>query len=361
MVWVKRLFIASVGLALISVLAFNLFKAQIATFAFNRVLDQRVGTDPSLELPDGLHVYLCGTGSPMPDATRAGPCLGVIAGTRAFVFDVGSGGARNLGSMGFPTQRLEAVYLTHLHSDHIDGLGELLTISWIAGSRTEPTPVRGPEGTQEVVDGFNAAYRLDSTYRVAHHGTTVANPNGFGGLAEEIRIPAGPGGELVVLDEDDLKITAIRVDHAPIEPAFGYRIDYKDRSVSISGDTIYQPRFVAASKDVDVMLHEALDVEMVEAIGRKLDERGLTNPAKIFSDILDYHTDPEEAARAAQEAGAASLIYYHIVPQLPVKILESVWLGDSRSIFSGNITVGEDGLIVSLPAGSDKINQSRAL
>ena len=177
MVWGKRLLIAAVGLVVVALIAFNLFKTQIASAAFNRVLDQRVGADPSLELPDGLHVYLCGTGSPMPDATRAGPCLGVLAGTRAFVFDVGSGGARNLGAMGFPTQRLESVYLTHLHSDHIDGLGELLTISWIGGSRSTPTPVRGPVGTQEVVDGFNAAYRLDSTYRVAHHGTTVANPN----------------------------------------------------------------------------------------------------------------------------------------------------------------------------------------
>lgn len=361
MVWVKRLLMAVAGVVFLALLGFNLFKTQIASAAFNRVLDQRVGADPSLDLPDGLHVYLCGTGSPMPDATRAGPCLGVLAGTRAFVFDVGSGGARNLGSMGFPTQRLESVYLTHLHSDHIDGLGELLTISWIGGSRTEPTPVRGPKGTQEVVDGFNAAYRLDSTYRVAHHGTTVANPNGFGGIAEEISIPAGPGGQLVILDDADLKITVIRVDHAPIEPAFGYRIDYKDRSVSISGDTIYQSRFVSASEGVDVMLHEALDIEMVEAIGSKLGERGLTNPAKIFSDILDYHTDPEEAARAAQEAGATSLIYYHIVPQLPVKILESVWLGNSRSIFDGKITVGQDGLIVSLPAGSDKIKHTRAL
>lgn len=361
MIWARRVGIVLLGLAVAVILAFNLFKAQIASAVFNRVLDQRVGVDPSLELPDGLHVYLCGTGSPMPDATRAGPCLGVMAGTRAFVFDVGSGGTRNLGSMGFPTDRLEAVYLTHLHSDHIDGLGELLTIAWIAGSRTQPIPVRGPTGTQEVVDGFNAAYRLDSTYRVAHHGTKVANPGGFGGAPEEIEIPAGPNGQLVVLDEGDLKITAIRVAHAPIEPAFGYRVDYKDRSVSISGDTIYQKRFVAASKDVDVMLHEALDREMVEAIGAKLGERGLENPAKIFSDILDYHTDPEEAARAAEEAGAVQLIYYHIVPQLPVKLLEALWLGDAKSIFDGDITVGSDGLVISLPAASDKVLKRQAL
>ena len=130
-----------------------------------------------------------------------------------------------------------------------------------------------------------------------------------------------------MLDEGDLKITAVRVSHAPIEPAFGYRIDYKGRSISISGDTIYQQNFIASSKGVDLMLHEALSKKMVGVIGDTLEERGLQNPAKIFDDILDYHTDPEEAAKAAQEAGAGELVLYHIVPQLPVKILESVFLG----------------------------------
>jgi len=359
MTWLKRLLIVVAGLLVVAIVGFNLFKTQIAERVFHRAIDQNAGIDRSAALPDGLHIYLCGTGSPMPDATRAGPCLGVLAGDQAFVFDVGSGGVRNLGSMGFPTARLESVYLTHLHSDHIDGLGELLMMSWIGGSRTKPTPVRGPVGTVEVVGGFNTAYRLDSTYRVAHHGPDVANPNGFGGAPDEIIIPAGPGGQLVVLDEGDLKITAIRVDHAPIEPAFGYRIDYKDRSISISGDTIYQPRFVAASQGVDLMLHEALNKEMVQTIGTKLGERGLTNPEKIFADILDYHTDPEEAARAAQEAGVAHLVYYHIVPQLPVKMLEPVFLGDSKSVFDGKITVGADGMIFSLPSGSEKIEKRK--
>ncbi len=359
MTWLKRILIGIVGLLVIGVVGFNLFKTQIAERAFHRAIDQNAGVDRSADLPDGLHVYLCGTGSPMPDATRAGPCLGVLAGDQAFVFDVGSGGVRNLGSMGFPIARLESVYLTHLHSDHIDGLGELLMMSWIGGSRSTQTPVRGPVGTAEVVGGFNTAYRLDSTYRIAHHGTEVANPNGFGGAPEEIVIPSGPGGQLVVFDEGEVKITAIRVEHAPIEPAFGYRIDYKDRSISISGDTIYQPRFVAASQGVDMMLHEALNKEMVQTIGAKLGERGLSNPEKIFADILDYHTDPEEAARAAQEAGVDHLVYYHIVPQLPVKMLESVFLGDSKKIFDGKMTVGADGMIFSLPAGSDKIRKSK--
>ncbi|MEL7283432.1 MAG: MBL fold metallo-hydrolase [Pseudomonadota bacterium] len=355
----RRIFFALIVLALLGFLAFNTFKIQIAERAFLRAVDQNVGVDPSEELPDGLHVYICGSGSPMPDATRAGPCLGILAGRRGFVFDVGSGGARNLGAMGFPMANIETVYLTHLHSDHIDGLGELLLMSWINASRTEPTPVRGPAGTIEVVTGFNTAYRLDSTYRLAHHGIEVANPAGYGGAPEEITIPQGPGGQSVVFEDTDLKITAIRVGHAPIEPAFGYRVDYKGRSLTLSGDTIYHPGFVAASQGADLMLHEALNKKMVQAIGAKMAEVGIENGRRIFHDILDYHTDPEEAAQAAQEAGVDQLVFYHIVPQLPVKLLEGVFVGDSKKIFDGKITVGQDGMIFSLPAGTDEIRRSR--
>ena len=174
MTWLKRGAIGLVTLIVLAFIGFNLFKDRIVERAFQRAIDQNAGIDRSAAFPDGLHVYMCGTGSSMPDATRAGPCLGVLAGQRAFVFDIGSGGSRNLGSMGFPMARIDSVYLTHLHSDHIDGLGELLLLSWMNGNRANPTPVRGPRGAAEVVNGFNAAYRLDSTYRVAHHGPAVA-------------------------------------------------------------------------------------------------------------------------------------------------------------------------------------------
>ena len=357
MTWITRILMSLVGLVIVAILGFNLFKTQIASRAFDRAIEENAGIDRSAALADGLYVYMCGTGSPMPDPSRAGPCLGVLAGDEVFIFDVGAGGPRNLGTMGFPTARLRGVYLTHLHSDHIDGLGELLLNSWIAGSRTAPTPIAGPVGTQTVVDGFNTVYQIDSTYRVAHHGTEVANPDGFGGTATEIEIPAGGDGQLVVLEEGDLRITAIRVDHEPIEPAFGYRIDYKGRSVSISGDTVYSSGFIEGSEGVDLMFHEALNREMVAKIGTKLGERGQANGEKIFADILDYHTSPEEAARAAQEAGAEQLVLYHIVPQLPSEMLEPVFLGEAKSEFDGPITVGQDGMIFSLPAGTDKIER----
>lgn len=355
MVWVRRVIIAMAVLAILVLAGISLFKKQIAMAAFNRAIGQNVGVDRSAEFPDGLHVYICGSGSPMSDPTRAGPCLGVLAGDRAYVFDAGSGGSRNLGAMGFPWDRLETVYLTHLHSDHIDGLGELLLQSWIAGNRKAPTPIVGPVGTTEMVGGFNIAYRIDSTYRLAHHGMEVADPAGFGGVPTEVTLPAGPDGSSIVFEDGDLRITALRVDHSPIEPAFGYRIDYKDRSVSISGDTVFHPAFNAASKDVDLIFHEALNKDMVRAIGEKFGERGVTNGEKIFFDIIDYHTSPEEAAKAAQEANAGHLVLYHLVPPLPVKLVETVFIGDARSHFDGPITIGQDGMIFSLPAGSDKI------
>ncbi len=360
MIWFKRGAIAIAALAVIAILAFNIFKKPIANAIFDRVVAERVGVDATADLPDGLHVYICGAGAPMPDATRAGPCLGVLAGDRAYIFDIGSGGSRNLGSMGFPFARLESVFLTHLHSDHIDGLGELMVLSWVGGSRKSQTPIVGPVGTQRVVDGFNMAYAIDATYRTAHHGTEVADPQGFGGVATEVVLPAGPAGQAIVFEDELLKITALRVEHAPVEPAFGYRIDYKDRSISISGDTIYHPSFVAASKGVDVMLHEALDPEMITAMGDVLAERGQANTAKIFEDILDYHASPEDAARSAQDAGADQLILYHLVPPLPVKLMETIFLDGTKAEFDGEITVAQDGLMITLPAGTDRIETSKA-
>lgn len=353
------LFIAIiVGLAFVGL---QVFKPQIGQSLFERAIENQAGVDRSADLPDGLHVYVCGSGSPLGDPTREGPCLAVLAGQKAFVFDVGSGTPRNLGLMGFPLDRLETVYLTHLHSDHIDSLGELLMQAWIIGGRDTPLPVVGPVGVEEVVEGFNLAYRLDGTYRTAHHGVEIANPTGRGGAPLAIEITEGDAEPIVLVSDGDLRITAIRVDHAPVEPAFGFRIDYKDRSISLSGDTIYHAGFIAASEGVDIMFHEALDPEMVGQIQQALAARGNRVGAKIFADIPDYHATPEDAARAAELAGAGRLVYYHIVPALPAKLIEPVFLGSARKEFSGPLEIGQDGMIYSLPAGSDEMTVQKGL
>jgi ribonuclease Z len=354
----RRLGIAAAIVAILVGLAALFGRGWIGEQAFQRALDRNAGIDQSAALGDGLHAYICGTGSPMPDAERAGPCIAVLAGQQAFVFDSGSGAIRKLQRMGFPMERIEGAFLTHLHSDHIDGLGELMLQAWIAGGRSRPLPVYGPPGTAQVVDGFNAAYTIDKGYRVAHHGPVLANPAGFGAEALESPLPEAAISQ-VAYEQKGVRITVFRVDHAPIDPAFGYRVDYKGRSIAISGDTVYSPDLVRTAKGVDVLFHEAMSMEMVAALGKKLRERERLNQAQIMSDIQNYHASPADAARAAQEAGVRALVLYHLVPPLPSGLVEPLFLGDAPKRFSGTLKVGQDGMIVSLPAGGKAIDFSQ--
>src|ERR1700760_3239309 len=182
----------AVGVVLIAAIA--AFQAPIGTAILRAAVDQRAGVDATAGLPDGLHVALCGTGSPLPDPTRAGPCTVVIAGQHIFVVDAGEGGARHISLMKIPNGRIEAAFLTHFHSDHIDGLGPMLLLRWTGNANTTPLPVYGPPGVERVVAGFDAAYALDSGYRTAHHGAGVAPPSGAGGTAMPFAIP--PKGQI---------------------------------------------------------------------------------------------------------------------------------------------------------------------
>ncbi len=333
----------------------------IAERLYLRALDQSVGVDQSRTLGDGLHAYLCGSGSPLADAERAGPCVAIIAGNDAFVFDSGSGSTRKLLRMGFPIERMRGIFLTHLHSDHIDGLGELLMQTWVGGSRPVPIPVYGPPGTERVLAGLREAYTLDAGYRVGHHGAKFARPGGFGGTPQILTIAKGPPGTAPVYDQGGVKITVIRVDHAPIAPAYGYRIDYKGRSIALSGDTVYSPGFVAASKGADVMFHEALNPRMVRQLQAKLAQRGRKDAAKIIGDIPGYHASPADAARAAEAAGVRALVLYHLVPSIPAGPMEGLFLGNAASRFDGKLVVGRDGLLVSLPANGKEIRFDQGL
>lgn len=350
----RKILIVLGVLALTAGIALLLGRGKLAEKAFDTALENNVGVDQSLALGDGLHAYVCGSGSPMPDSDRAGPCIAVLAGREGFVFDAGSGSIRKLQRMGFPIDRLQVAFLTHLHSDHIDGMGELLLQAWVGGGRGAPLPVHGPDGTDQVVAGLMQAYEIDKGFRIAHHGPAVARPGGFGGAARIIAIPAGETS-MLVYDKDGIRITAFLVDHAPIAPGYGYRIDYRGRAIAISGDTVYSPNLVAASKGVDVLFHEALNKEMIGAIGAKLGERGRKDAAKIMSDIPGYHASPADAARSAREAGAKALVLYHLVPPVPAKAIEPLFLGGADKEYSGPLKLAHDGMLISLPAGSNEV------
>lgn len=334
------------------------FQRPIGMALFERGVKERAGRDVTAGLPDGLHVALCGTGSPLPDPTRAGPCTVVIAGKRIFVVDTGDGSARNVAAMGIPTGRIEALFLTHFHSDHIDGLGPLMLLRWTGSAATSPLPIHGPPGVDRVVAGFNAAYALDNGYRVAHHGAKIVPPTGAGGVA----IPFALSGNAVVLiDEGGLKVTAFRVDHGPVKPAVGYRFDYKGRSAVLSGDTAPTPNLIAASRGADLLIHEALEPAMTAKLTGALDAKGQKGVAQITRDIINYHASPEQAADDATAAGVRFLVLDHIVPPLPLRFAYPAFLGDAAKHFAGPIRVGEDGMAFSLPAGSDRIEEHRWL
>lgn len=359
----KRLVLIAVAMvALAGMLAFAFAQRPIGEFLFARAVESRVGVDRTAELPDGLHVYVCGSGSPIGDPERAGPCLAVLAGDTALVFDVGSGSVRNLGAMGFPFPRLEAAFLTHLHSDHIDSLGELMLQSWIAGSNDTPLQVHGPPGTERVVEGFVEAYTIDRGYRIAHHGTEVADPRGFGGEAQIIDLDAleAMDWDGTVWSNADVRVLVERVDHSPVDPAYAYRIEYGGRAVVISGDTSAVAQMARFAKGADVIFHDALNPQMVGQMQAALAKQGQPNLAKIMVDIPDYHASPLEAAQTAEAAGVSTLVLYHLVPGPPVALMEEAFIGDARGAFDGTLELAEDGMIVSLPVGKTTVDFDQA-
>lgn len=354
----KRIAVGLVVILAIAAAGSLLFQKQIGAVIFQRAAQEAPGRDLMIGLEDGLHLGLCGTGSPMPNPRRAGPCNVVVAGRQVFVVDMGENGNRNLNLMGINAADVDGLLLTHFHSDHIDGIGPLMLFHWTRGSSAAPLPIHGPAGVEKVVAGFNAAYALDNAYRVAHHGEAVVPRSGGGATARPF---AMTGNIAVVLQDGGLTVTAFTVDHDPISPAVGYRFDYKGRAVCISGDTAKSANLIAACRGVDVIVHDALQPRMVKDIEAAFAAEGNASTAKIFADIQDYHASPEQAAESAQAAGARMLVLSHLVPPLPLAYLYPAFLGDAHARFDGPIVVGEDGMLFSLPPQSDAIERRSLL
>lgn len=360
MIKLRNLGLAALALLVAAAAGAWLLRGPILMAVMRRAYEKAFSTDPIADLPDGLHVGLCGSGSPLPDPTRQGPCVAVVAGRRLFVVDAGAGGTRRLALMNLPPAEVSAILLTHFHSDHIDGLGELMLQRWAGGAWTSPVPVYGPTGVDQVVRGFEAAYVLDSGYRITHHGPKVVPPAGFGGEPRAFTVTR-QGPDVTLIDEPDLQVIAFPVDHRPVEPAVGYLFIYKGRRLVLSGDTAPSPRLEAAARGADVLVHEALAPNMVALMGDAARRHGRDNIAHIAHDILGYHTTPEQAAAIAQRAHVRLLLLNHIIPPLPTPLLDDEFLGRSRSIFHGPIQVGQDGDFISLPAASHAIVRANRL
>ncbi|MDG0979227.1 MAG: MBL fold metallo-hydrolase [Halieaceae bacterium] len=346
------------GLVLALVIALGLGVALQKDTIAQRILEAgmnaQMGRNATAELPDGLHVGLCGAGGPLPAPNASGPCVVIAAGSQMFVVDAGTDGVRNLIRMGFQPGTISAVLLTHFHSDHIDGLGELATLRWVNNANTVPLPVYGATGVDNIVKGFNIAYQLDTVYRHAHHGDSVAPLSGAGMLAKSFDKP-NEGASLVLIETPDLKIETFSVDHSPVDPAVGYKFTYKGRTALITGDTVKSDTIIQHSRNIDLLVHEALAPNLINLMHDTAVKKDMAVLANVTSDILDYHASPMDAAETAKEAGVKHLLYYHIVPPLVAPGQAQLFLDGAQDVFN-DYTIGQDGVLFSLPAGSSDIN-----
>ena len=320
-----------------------------------RVVERRLSEQQqALFEPDALRALICGSASPLPHPSRAKACVAVFAANRFWVVDTGTGSWNTLAMLGLDASRVGAILLTHFHSDHIGDLGEFNLQTW-AGGRDAPLTVYGPAGVERVVAGFNEAYALDAGYRTAHHGAALMPPEASQMRAITIEGPQKSGVPAVVFKEDGLTITAFPVQHDPVVPAYGYRFDYKGRSLVVSGDTIKSASLTAAARGVDVLIHEAQSDEMVDTIGRIATRVGRSRIATIMKDIQNYHTTPVEAAEVANEAQAKLLVMYHLNPPPPARLVERIFARGVDEVRDEGWILADDGTLITLPADSELV------
>lgn len=294
-----------------------------------------VGTD--FGESENLRIYVCGSASPLGNSRdRAQACIAVVTPKHFYLFDAGAGSASNLQADGLPIERLNGVFLTHFHSDHIADLPAMRLASWAAG-RPMPLKVLGPEGVDRVVDGFNLAYQHDNDYRTAHHGEQLL-PRMLGDLTSET-IESG-----LVFEDGGLKITMFAVSHDPVHPAVGYLVEYGGRRVVISGDTLVSDELFKVAKGADLVFHDALSQRALKPLIAAAEGAGRDRIATIMTDVIDYHADLGRLQVASHEAGVKQLVIYHMVPTPVNGLLEQIWRTDLR----GNTVVADDGMLFEL-------------
>jgi ribonuclease Z len=311
---------------------------------------------------DAMRIAICGSSAPLPSDRRAKACAVVFAGGKFYVVDSGPESTENLVLWGIPLSAIGGVLLTHFHSDHIGDLGELNLQTW-AGGRPSPLTVYGGPGIEEIVGGFNQAYRLDQGYRTTHHSDRVMPAATWPMIPHRVELEGEPtvakNRTAIVLDNGSLRITAIEVDHAPIAPAYAYRFDYKGRSVVITGDLKYHAPLAEAARGADVLVSEAIVPSMTQSLGKGASAAGRDRTAAIMHDIEDYHITPEQAARIANQAGVRLLAFYHLLPAPDGVLARRLFAQGISEARQGEWTIADDGTLYTLPLQSANVQIGR--
>ncbi|MDA0202988.1 MAG: ribonuclease Z [Actinobacteria bacterium] len=274
-----------------------------------------------------MRVVTLGTGSPLPDPNRAGPSTLVSVDDQHLLIDCGRGVLMRLAAAGVGAAQLSAVLITHLHSDHLTDLNDVITTRWISTFESTPLTVVGPPGTQAVVDSIESMLRADTGYRLAHHDDLTEAP-----ITEVIELTEGPvelpGGP---------RITAAPTDHRPVEPSVAYRIEHDGRAVVLAGDTVPCTGLDSLARGADILVHTAIRADVIANI-----------PIARLNDVCDYHSSIEQAADTAERAGVSVLVLTHHVPAHPPGQGDEVAAIASRN-FSGRVVVADDLTTVTIP------------
>ncbi|HET6519517.1 MAG TPA: MBL fold metallo-hydrolase [Geminicoccaceae bacterium] len=281
-----------------------------------------------------MKLTLLGTGCPQCDTERYGPASLVTHDGRTFLVDCGSGVTQRLVAAGAPGRDLEAVFLTHLHSDHVVDLYQLIVSSWHQG-RGRPQRIFGPAGTRRFVEATMALWREELALRIGHE----RRPSTTGLRLEIVEFGAG-----VAFDEDRVRVEAVEVDHRPVRPAFGFVFRAGGRTLAFSGDTRRCPALVRAARGADALVHECFvhrEMEGAVAAGRMTAE-GLRN-------VAGYHTLSSEVGKVAAEAGVGCLVLNHFVP---VRFDREALLAEVRRDYAGPVVIGEDLMSLDLATGA---------
>ena len=298
---------------------------------------------------DSLSAAVCGSRSPLPSPGRAETCILVAAGDDLFVVDIGDGSNQNLRSWNIDFSDIQAVLITHLHSDHIADLPGLHQNAWVVGERTSKLKVFGPEGVDQLTQGIEMAYAHDYVFRNEHHGDAIA-PLEYAGFDTSVIDLNDP----VIFDNGELKITAFKVVHEPIDPALGFKFEYKGRSLVITGDTSYTQSVIDNSMNVDVLFHEAQANHMLAVIENLQRSLGMDLLATVLDDITTYHTTLIEAAEVANKANVKKLVFYHLTPA-PRNYIQEVMFVRGVDEVRKEWTLVDDGTLIILPIGSEEI------
>lgn len=265
-------------------------------------------------------VTLIGTGSPLPDPHRAGPCTLINSDATRLLFDCGRAALMRLAAVGIGAVNLDAVCLTHLHSDHLTDLGDVITTRWITAFAPTPLRIFGPLGTRAVVDAVLASLAPDISYRLAHHADIVDGP-----LVEVVELV--PGDEV---DVGEFRLEVDETHHRPVHPTIGYRVTGPDGVVAIAGDTKPCEGLDRLCADAAVYVQTVVRDDLISQL-----------PVARLTDILDYHSSVAEAAQTAQRNRVRTLVLTHYVPAPPPGDVEA-WIAQAKEHFDGHVVAGDD-------------------